>query len=131
MPHDEFAQIRETFDFEQAGVSEPDAIEEVIAESERLESVDRSQKTQVPAAIASAVDITVPDRTGKMQLLQVRQAAQSLEIRWIDIHAEPVQNFELDIASRQVGNVGVAPRLAGKTDAAAHRQGPFRHVPVD
>src|SRR5438093_8727315 len=102
----------------------------MVAESERLERVDRIDESQVAAAIPSAVHIAVPDGTGEVEFLQGRQPAEALQVRRIYVDTEPVEHLEFDLARRKLGMVADEARPSGDADAATHGKRPLSHRAV-
>jgi len=66
-----------------------------------------------------------------MQFLEGFQFGEPCKVRWIDVAAHEVQDYELEIALGQLVNILDPALIAEQNDAAAHTQSPFGNIAID
>src|SRR5580700_10233544 len=101
----------------QSFVLHVDIGQEVQAEGKLLEAGQISQRLKLGVGVELAARVGVPLRTGKLQLTQAGQAAESLELGRLDQRAHQIYSSDAQIARGQVRDFpdSIAPALQRHT----------------
>ena len=65
-----------------------------------------------------------------MQFLEIAKRAETFQIRRVGVHTHPVEGFNLNGVTWQLGDIGEVARLPGESHASTHGKRPFGNRPI-